>query len=311
MRKQLCLTIILLLAGCGGGGSGGSGYDPSQPSGTLSIDQPTTGGTYTTFTDSVDLSGWRDPAISAVTWENLSSGAAGTGGVGSRDDICCFFSTCWDCVKYYWLAGPVPLQDGENRIRVFGDGVYADAISVTKAPSLEFSGYVRSSGVGQLNVELDLVSTTDPATRYTTYTDNAGFYRFRFVPPATYTMQPVDRNFVVDPCFTFMPASVEVAASTVTDFSLDRTMATISGRVVDVLTGTGLMLATLTLADTTNPALKQVSTNPEGYFTFTCVPGGQYGITPSSLFGSFDPTMREVTIIEGLDLTSQDFSYYR
>lgn len=311
------LSTQLLVAGCGGGNDGGegSGYDPSLPSGELSIDEPTTEPTYTTFQDSVTLTGTRSPAVSIVTWANLTTGATGQGAILDYPDICCFLFTCWDCIRYQWGAASLPLQSGENQIRVYGNGTYADGINVTLAPSLDMSGHVLFNGNGEFNVKLTLTSTTNPAVSYSTTTDHAGYYRFRYIPVDTYLLQPEDLNFVSSPCISFTPASSEISLSGSFDFVASRSLATLSGRVTDAVSGYGVYAARLTLSSPGSSNLAQHVANQYGDYSFTCVPDGSYTVTPTAdpFFGyaGFTPATRSVTIIGGMDAPNQDFHGYR
>ncbi len=311
----LALLLTWQAAGCGGGGAGGggSGADPSQPTGELRIHEPTTEPTYTTFQGSLNFSGTRSAAITEVTWANLSTGAAGQGAILDYPDTCCILFTCWDCVSYLWGAPAVPLQEGENQIRIYGNGKYAAGIQVTLAPSLDLSGYVRFNGRGEFNIKLTLTSTTNSAASFSTYTDSAGHYRFRYIPADTYRLQPEDENFVSAPCISFTPASSEVAASGTFDFAAARTLATLSGAVTDAAAGYGVF-AVVTLSDATGPALAQRSTNPLGNYAFTCVPDGSYTLTPAAdpffRYVGYTPSARSVTLVGGADALGQDFQGY-
>lgn len=300
MRTRIFLIFLAcLISSCSSEDSGPS--FPPGPSGEVIISSPTNTGTYTTFQDTVDLSGSRSSSISEVTWEDTSTGATGTGGIWSRTDWCWFFGY-YECTNYYWYAS-VPLQEGENLIKIYGNGTWADSITVTKAPSFGLSGTVAYNGTGQLALKLTLVDTANASSLYTAYTDTTGFYRFTFIPAGTYELTPVDS------CYTFSPGSRGVTGTN-TDIigqNFDITAkpaATISGRLTYAIGGAGVWSAFVTLSSATTST---VSSNPNGYYTFECIPDGSYTITPSMSLLSFTPVSRSVTVTGGADVPGQDF----
>jgi hypothetical protein len=275
---------------------------PPYPDGRAFIDFPTSDETYSTFASTVYLSGWRASDISEVTWANTSSGAFGSGIVGSYMSTCCFLFTCWDCMHYYWYALDLPLQDGENMIKIYGNGSWADSIAVTKIASFGLSGTVTNAGTGQLGVKLSLVDTTNAS--YTAYTDVNGFYSFEFIPSGTYTLT------ITDPCYTFTPPGILITGTTSgingQDFVINtKSAATISGRISFLQGGTGVYGASVTLSSATTST---VLSNPAGDYVFTCVQDGSYVITPSYYyFSTFTPGSVNVTVIGGADISSQNF----
>ena len=304
MRTRIFLIfLVCLISSCSSENSGPS--FPPFPSGEVVISSPTSNDTYTTFQDVVNLSGIRNSSISAVTWEDTSTGATGTGSVDSRPDLCCFFDACWECIDYYWYAN-VPLQEGKNLIKIYGNGSWADSITVTKAPSFGLSGTVAYSGTGQLNIKLTLVDTTNPSSLYTAYTGTTGLYRFTFIPAGTYTLMPKD------PCYTFTPQNLSITGTNTDiigkDFVINaKTTATISGRITYAIGGAGVYGASVTLSSATTST---VSSNPDGYYTFTCVRDGSYVLTPASgPLGPhvFTPPNTSVTVVGGNDVPGQDF----
>ncbi len=304
MRMRVFLIFLAcLISSCSSEDSGPS--FPPGPSGEVIISSPTNTGTYTTFQDTIDLSGSRSPYISAVTWEDTSTGAAGTGGVWSSTHWCWFFGY-FECTDYYWYAS-VPLQEGENLIKIYGDGTWADSITVTKVPSFGVSGTVAYNGTGQLNIKLTLVDIANASSLFTAYTDTAGLYRFTFIPAGTYTLTPED------PCYTFTPPNLPVTGTNTDiigqNFAINAKQgATISGRLTYVIDGAGVWGAAITLADTLTSAITgTVSSNPKGYYTFTCIPDGSYAITPSMWPLSFNPGSKSVTVTGGADVPGQDF----
>jgi hypothetical protein len=291
MRISL-LFLVCLISSCSSGDSGPS--DPSSPNGQVNISSPTNTGTYATFRDTVDLSGIRSPYSGAVTWEDMSTGTTGTGYAWSYTDLCCFFSSCWECTNYCWNAS-VPLQEGENLIKVYGGGMWADSITVTKTPSFRVSGTVAYGGTGQLNIKITLIDTSNASSLYTAYTDTTGFYHFALIPAGTYTLMPDDL------CYTFTPPNFLVTGTNTDmngqNFYINaKPAATISGRLTY---GAFVSLSSATTAT--------VSSNPNGYYSFECIPDGSYTITPSKSLWSFNPVSRNVTVTGGADVPEQDF----
>jgi len=278
-------------------------YVPPYPDGQAVIDSPTSDDTYSTFDSTVNLSGPRDSGISEVTWANTSSGASGSGIVGSYMSTCCFLFACWDCMYYYWYAPALPLQDGENMIKIYGNGSWADSITVTKIASFSISGAVTNAGTGRLGIELSLFDNENSSSVYTAYTDVNGFYSFEFIPSGTYTLT------ITDPCYTFAPSSLLITGTTSgingQDFAINtKSAATISGRITYLNGGTGVYGAYVTMS---GASTSTVASNLEGDYAFTCVQDGSYVITPSRYPLTFTPGSVNVTVTGGADVSSQDF----
>lgn len=88
------------------------------------ITAPTTDAQYATSTDTVALSGTLEFTVGIhddlkITWRNLTTGASGPGTVNASIET--------------WSAGPVPLQDGSNQLRIDfeADGGWDDAALLT------------------------------------------------------------------------------------------------------------------------------------------------------------------------------------
>jgi len=306
MRTRLFfIFLVCLINSCSSIENSGPSFPPF-PSGHVIITSPATTGTYTTFQDTVDLSGSRSSSVLAVSWEDTATGATGAGSVWSRTDWCWFFGYYFECTDYYWYAS-VPLQEGENLIKIYGDGTWADSITVTKAPSFGLSGTVAYGGTGRLNIKLTLADAANSPSLYTAYTDTAGSYRFTFIPAGTYTLTPDV------PCYTFTPPTRTLtgtnADSSGQDFAIDaKPGATVSGRLTYAVGGAGVYGSAITLAETLTSAITgTVFSSPNGYYTFECVPDGSYTITPSSSLLSFSPGGRNVTVTGGTDAPGQDF----
>jgi hypothetical protein len=304
------IPIVLMVLACSL--SSCSSEDPAQPSISpypshqAIINSPTSTGTYTTYQSTVNLSGPRDPVISAVTWEDTSTGGTGSGTVDSYWHQCCFLFTCWDCLYYYWYALDVPLQDGENSIKIYGNGTWADSIAVTKIPSFSLSGSVTYGDTGQPGVELALVDTANSSHEYTTHTDASGLYSFAFIPSATYTL------LITNPCYSFTPSNVLIAGTTndirVQNFIITaKSAATLSGRITWLNGGAGVYAATVTLS--TAPTTTVLSER-DGNYAFSCIEDGSYVITPSLAFLTFDPGSVTVTVTGGADVSGLNFQMH-
>ena len=278
-------------------------YVSPYPDSRAVIEFPTSDDTYSTFDSTVNLSGPRWSQISVVSWENTSTGTTGSGMVDSFMTLCCFATTCWDCMNYRWYAHALPLQDGENMIKIYGNGSWADAITVTKIASFSISGAVTNAGTGQLGIELSLFDNENPPCVYTAYTDVNGFYSFEFIPSGTYTLT------ITDPCYTFTPSSLPITGTSIgingQDFAINtKPAATISGRIMFVNGGTGVYGASVTLSGATTSL---VLSNSNGDYALTCVQDGSYVITPSYYSFTFTPGSVNVTVTGGADVSSQNF----
>lgn len=309
MRTRfLPVLLVCLSSGCGKQDS--VPPPPSGPSGEVLVDSPTSSGTYTVYRDTVELSGTRRAWVSSVTWKNTSTGEVGAGKVINSIQQCWSLGYVYECTVYLWSAS-VPLQLGDNPIEINGDGVLADSIAVTRAPSFGLSGTVAFNGAGQFNIMLALRDPAGVSSPQFSYSDGSGSYRFSYVPAGTYTLAPSD------PCYTFSPASRSVTGSGADisgmDFALDaKPGATVSGRLTWATNGSGIggVPVSRSHAGIAVNATTVVS-RFDGYFTFTCVPDGFYVITPdlSGLVGpsSFTPPNRSVAVVNATDVTGQDF----
>jgi hypothetical protein len=302
------IPIVFLILACSFSSCSNEDAPPSispYPSHQAVIESPTSTGTYTTYQGTVNLSGPRDSAVSAVTWEGTATGGTGSGTVDSYWHQCCFLFSCWDCLYYYWYALDVPLQDGENLIKIYGNGTWADSILVTKVPSFSLTGSVTYGSTGQPGVTLSLVDMATTSREYTARTDAAGSYGFAFIPSGDYSLM------ITDPCYSFTPANVLISRTTSSieqNFVITaRSAATLSGRVTWQNNGTGVYAATVTLS--TAPTATVLSAR-DGNYAFSCVADGQYVITPSLAFLTFDPVNLNVTVAGGADVSGLNFQMH-
>lgn len=307
MKKHILLaSLFCLLISCTGKDDQPIPY--TGPTGDVVITDPTSDDSYTTLSDKVTLLGSRRPSVSSVDWSNLSTNATGTGMVLDYPDECFFFGF-YPCTKYYWGA-TIPLQHGENVIKIFANGSWADSITVTRTPAFDVSGAITFNGAGQLNIKATLVDAADPARTFTAYTDQAGSYRFTLITAGTYSLTPADA------CYTFSPACRDVTVLSADTGSMDfsivaKPYATVSGRVTWTSTGSGAYGAAVKLTSQTTLAEAGTATaNPDGFFTFTCVPDGLYSVAviPGFQGLTLAGTPASISVeVSGQDRTNIDF----
>ena len=188
--SQVMVTIIaglLSMSSCSGGG-GGVWPAVVQDSSGVSIDVtklPNYPGYYVQ-TSSIDLVGdapcdncpssiggcngplFPETAIT-IAWTNLSSGASGTGYYDIMGMCVCFSGSCW--INYYhgWIAPDIPLELGENVIKVTASNASGwsggTSITITRLPETP-GGFMATAGAGQIMLNWNAVLD---ATSYNLY----------------------------------------------------------------------------------------------------------------------------------------------
>jgi plastocyanin len=160
------------------------------------------------------------------------------------------------------------------------------------------SGLVKVGTTALAGVTMKLTSPTPAGfTPRTVLTTSTGSYSFANVPGGrSYILTPTKTNY------TFTPTSKSYsnlsASQTNQNFAATLKTYTISGRVTQAGTTTGIAAVTMTLASPTPAGFttRTLQTNSTGGFSFTNVPAARnYTLTPSKSGLTFTPTSRSYT----------------
>jgi hypothetical protein len=178
-------------------------------------------------------------------------------------------------------------------------GQSAQACVTTMPSGYTISGKVTdSTGVGLSGVTVTLTGTGSSSV--TTGTD--GTYAFTDAQNGSYTLTPSKAGYTFDP--PSRSITVNSADLSGQDFVGTATTGyTISGKVTDSATSTGLSGVTVTLTGTGS---NSATTGTDGTYVFTGAQNGNYTITPSKSGYTFNPVNRAVTV-NNSDVTGQDF----
>lgn len=131
---------IATMLGCGGGGGGGTAPPPAECQGSFGIDTPTYAGTWETDRTSIELGGWAptpggpfsgncpgDPGYT-MTWRNDANGASGVAWAWTSR----YFGILGPYCSTRWTTSEIPLNAGDNRIRVSGGSALGEACILVK-----------------------------------------------------------------------------------------------------------------------------------------------------------------------------------
>lgn len=165
------------------------------------------------------------------------------------------------------------------------------------ATGFTISGFVKVGTAALSGVTMKLVSTTAGFTPRTLTTTTTGAFSFTNVPGGrSYTLTPTKTNY------TFTPVSKSYANlsanQTNQNFAATLKTYTISGRVTQGSTTTGLAAVTMTLSSPTPAGFpaRTVQTNSNGGFSFTGVPAARnYTLKPTKTGFTFNPVSRSYT----------------
>ncbi len=177
MKHLISVFAMILIAACGGGGSdegegtSAGGGDSGSLRGWLNIHEPIDGsGSYTTAAPSIELSGNAFvspqgvdcknvfPAQLNLRWRNSSTGASGSGAIGSRCQNS--FLGNRPATKWRIAYGDIELQYGDNDISLTasdGQGNEGTArLNVRRVEDLVAPRIVsRSPGIGEVDVPIN------------------------------------------------------------------------------------------------------------------------------------------------------------
>lgn len=290
------LFVVLALPACGGD-------DSETYQGTVVV----TSSIATTSQSTVSLSGYVDFVDNgtlsqiSVSWSN---GATAAGGDASVNIVCLI-----GC-SINWNASAIPLAVGDNVITISAAGngghVFTPAVvTVTRLPILGISGKVTdTNNAGLTGIPLAL------GTQFAS-TNATGDYSFTVTGSNTYTIAPA---WPSTSCYSFSPSSLTVtlAWSDVPGQNFTASFLsncyTISGRITDYYTSSGVELAVSLVADANHYVRTRSDANGNYYFHY--VPNGTYTIWPLVYSPeSTSPKNLPVTV-SGADLSGQNFVYY-
>jgi hypothetical protein len=165
------------------------------------------------------------------------------------------------------------------------------------ATGFTISGFVKVGTTALSGVTMKLVSTTAGFTPRTLTTTATGAFSFTNVPGGrSYTLTPTKTNY------TFTPVSKSYtnlsANQTNQNFAATLKTYTISGRVTQASTTTGISAVTMTLSSPTPAGFpaRTVQTNSNGGYSFTSVPAARnYTLKPTKTGFTFNPVSRSYT----------------
>lgn len=184
---------------------------------------------------------------------------------------------------------PLFLERAQNYFPLAGDVLDANFIDDGLrggGSTSTISGRVKNAaGVGLHNVTIDL-SGTVPDTRYT---DNAGYYQLRDLPPGTYKVRPSKPGLVFNPLFlefTFTSGQQRTGIDFVSQDSFS-----ISGQTRDQ-NGAPLSSVTITLNNGTEPV--SVQTDENGHYSFDAMAGASYTLKAAKTGLNFTPEIKSI-----------------
>jgi hypothetical protein len=149
------------------------------------------------------------------------------------------------------------------------------------------SGKITLNGAGFGGVTVNLLGSDAK----TATTDSSGNYSFSVLAEGAYTVTPVKKHYTFAPA----PQTVSYLSSNRTmDFAATQNRHTIFGRV-STANSVGISGVTLTLSGSSTGT---TTTNQSGDFSFNLPAGGNYTVTPSRQFFSFNPASRTYSDLE-------------
>ena len=180
------------------------------------------------------------------------------------------------------------------------------------------SGTVSEGESGLQGVLMTLEPASTPAgvraaQTQTVTTGQNGAYSFAGLPAGSYRIYPTLTEYTFDPGEQTPTVNATNGDAAGVDFTGTLNLYSISGTVAEGETGMGGVQMTLEyVLGPTRVGPRQVpgvTTQPDGSYSFTGLPAGQYRVTPSLTEYTFDPAERTPTVNEANgDAVDQDFS---